>query len=533
MHSNPLGRTLAAMPEPMQTVSKLRNYRFALAFLGILAAGATTMEATAQDDQDPVLNAWSEFPEVVGCAQCHYEVQAASSAPTGPFAKRGDFSRQNELREWVTSDKHAIARLRVEPLGPANQETLRGQIVEKYKIDDPAQTSQWLGESNELSLSICEKIGIDVSNPSGYASFANQCLTCHGGFSGQDVSPPRFESYLSTTNPQPGIDCLYCHQVENFPSSGSTEAAPWIANHFAPGNKRNYPWRILPPEAKAVEGMRDLVTVSKQADLCNDCHIGNINKKMFVTHQMYAAGHPPLPNVELETFSQSMPPHWRTQGDLNQAMKDSLYEGRALYFAANFPGLVAQLPASNKSIDQVFWNTRNMLIGATAAKRRSIELVADAVGSANADGSGDYWGDYALYDCGACHHELRQPSARQQRGYHGAPGRPRLNEWSDAIFGLVANKELESEKSLANAVSAQPFGTKLEVGEKANELVNDLNKAIASLESRIVISAEFAIKQIDAFSQASQDQLLDYGAARQIMWAIMVMKDELANEPES
>src|SRR5205814_2242281 len=35
-----------------------------------------------------------------------------------------------------------------------------------------------------------------------------------------------------------------------------------------------------------------------------------------VTHEMYAAGHPPLPGFELATFSESLPKHWRLMKDV-------------------------------------------------------------------------------------------------------------------------------------------------------------------------------------------------------------------------
>src|SRR5205085_7444380 len=50
---------------------------------------------------------------------------------------------------------------------------------------------------------------------------------------------------------------------------------------------------------------------TNRAALCASCHVGNAAEGKFVTHAMYAAGHPLLPSLEVATFSDEMPRHWQ------------------------------------------------------------------------------------------------------------------------------------------------------------------------------------------------------------------------------
>ena len=58
-------------------------------------------------------------------------------------------------------------------------------------------------------------------------------------------------------------------------------------------------------------GMTDLWDPARRAQLCASCHVGDVREGKVVTHAMYAAGHPPLPGLEVATFSEQMPRHWQ------------------------------------------------------------------------------------------------------------------------------------------------------------------------------------------------------------------------------
>jgi hypothetical protein len=59
-----------------------------------------------------------------------------------------------------------------------------------------------------------------------------------------------------------------------------------------------------------------------QARLCLSCHFGNKDK--FVTHRMMGAGHPRM-SFELDTFSQTQPPHFVADADWER--RKGAYDG--------------------------------------------------------------------------------------------------------------------------------------------------------------------------------------------------------------
>ena len=387
--------------------------RFAIFNLCFALAVALDLPVRGQQTEleDPVVQAWGQLAHMNRCASCHY--RGTEPNPLAPHS--GEFSSQSEARDWVRKDKHAIARRRVEPL-------TRQQLNEELRLLREGglnndEVLQWLGRSNMLSRQICDQLGYDVTNDQGYARFRESCLGCHGGYSeaSQDrqfskTKPGRFQAEVQ----QPGISCNYCHQLGN-------ETA-WIDEHDSPDN-----WRLLSPQKKSQRGMRDLVAFDAQAALCCDCHMGNISQNKFVTHEMYAAGHPPLPSFELQTFCELMPQHWRTPAELYQALNN--FDQRDKYFETNYPWQFGGGEHDSRPGDE-FWKTRKVIAGALQAQQRSLELLVQAADTKR-------WGDYALYDCAACHHELRVDSRRQQVGWPGVPGRPRQPIWPQALADVV------------------------------------------------------------------------------------------------
>lgn len=487
------------------------------------SAAGLVSRAAGQGSDDPVLAAWTAFRDTYSCRRCHYESQPV---PNHRFddtdeLQRGDFSRQNEMYRWVREDKHAIARIRVEPMRPAEIQTERAKISAAFAFADPRGAETWVGPSNLLSRRICDALGIDVERPAGYQQFAAACLTCHGGYDPAAGPQPSFTKADDLTKTQPGISCLACHQEPANP--GATTNA-WILEHASLIDPEQRSWRLLSPQAKAAKGMRDLVTTSKQADLCIDCHVGNLSKGRLVTHAMYAAGHPPLPNFELETFSRAMPQHWRSEDELLAAFEEANYPGKSQYFAVNAPGLTQRVSATGGQLDEIAWKTRRALIGAAAVRRRGAETVVWAAESESA------WGDYALYDCGACHHELRRPSLRQHRGFPGAPGRPRLHEWPDILLQVVgpSSAAAGAQQRLTRTVSAIPFGNAVACRDAALPLVGELQKAIGNIESEVVVGPQHAWRVIQRLSGTPRELLVDYATGRQVMWLMMVAVDDLA-----
>lgn len=460
-------------------------------------------------NKDPVLASWQGFASFE-CASCHFD------GPVQGAGQLGDFCRQVEAAEWVTRDKHAIARRRVEPLTRDEVLAQYQELKARYQWRTPDEVQQWLGASNILSRSICDRLGYDVTTPEGYATFRQNCLTCHGGYTGPHEDAAFARSGVPGSQ-QPGISCMFCHQLGDQrdwldPHDGKTTAP--LAT----------PWRLQSPEEKEKQGFRDLVSTTAQATLCVGCHVGNRADHRFITHDMYAAGHPPLPSFELQTFCQSMPQHWMTSRQLHGNL--ARYPQRDEYFQKNFPELFAAGDAS-AGPDATCWDTRTMLLGALEAQRRSLELVAEAAAS-------NHWGDYALYDCSACHHELREQSPRQSYGSPGVPGRPRAMDWPAALFDVaaslttVADRIAELRSELQAAYDRQPFGEPQTCGPLAQQLIGAIEKAQQELSAR-PMDATLAEHVLLKLAETPKAKLVDYHTARQVVWAMLAIDKELSD----
>ena len=195
------------------------------------------------------------------------------------------------------------------------------------------------------------------------------------------------------------------------------------------------------------------------------CHIGNAAEGKVVTHGMFAAGHPPLPPIEIAQFTKNQPQHWRDSRDVP-------------LFRGNPPKEIQEI-YHLKDLD--FQGTKLALIGNIVALRETLRLVRDRADfkampprwpellHGRSPGANEaknaprlpeqIWPEIAMAhtDCYACHHDLRSPSYRQERGsgYRLSaekliacpPGRPLIRVWPTAL-ALATTEYLESpEKS--------------------------------------------------------------------------------------
>ena len=539
----------ANQPRPAASVSMLPLISLSILATVIFPASVAGQASTAGSDDsarapsieerlsDPVYMAWAGQEKVRQCVICHYSGPNPLEALAGE--KKGGkltaFSRRQELELWLNRDKHTIARRRVEPFeyesvkselialmekldkvanGAADTLEDQGFRIDRERLGLKEFPKEWIGKSNFLSRRICDKLWQEtpVTTAAGYAKFRDNCLTCHGGYQSGDKG---FD-FKGKGEAQIGIDCKHCHQIE--------ENTDWVDAHWkdADDHEKNV-WRLKSPDEKATAGMRHLVGVSGQANLCFDCHIGNRQKGMFVTHEMYAAGHPPLPSVELQTFCREMPQHWQTPKQLYRSLAN--YEGRDQYFETNYPGVNEKV-----AVADTLWQTRKMLIGVLAAQIKTLDLLIDSHDPAKPE----LWADYSLYDCAACHHELRIHSKRQARPYPGAPGRPRRVEWPDALFEVAAlfggHRQLVPDLAQLHAVIAQqPFGDADQVARTARKLRADLVRAQQHAE-RAPLSKPQARQALQFIARISAEKLMTYDSSRQVIWAMNVIASELGDD---
>ncbi len=365
------------------------------------------------------------------------------------------------------------------------------------------------------------------------------CLGCHSmgftrGRTGQDF------------NIKDGVSCDGCHG----PAEG------WYALHSGPFANE---WRTLTGEQKEAYGMRDVRNPVKKAEMCASCHVGSVEEGKVITHAMYAAGHPPLPPFEVETFCKNLPQHWRDRKDVpyfQNPPKNVADKVREIYHMATAPVAQTQLSlvgsaAVLRAQMQVIAERANMNAKTDRAQRwpelalASFELPKDIDPT-------QLWPDLAMShsDCYACHHELVTPSWRQQRGYDlifpggkvvGIPGRVQVRRWPFALAGWGpadswaapgadgkgnAGGLAEKVRALYEVCNIQPYGDPAKVRVAALNLGEWLNNGpIKNLASdRLKTDDLPALVQKLCTSPASE--YADYESARQIASAIRTVVRE-------
>jgi hypothetical protein len=282
---------------------------------------------------------------------------------------------------------------------------------------------------------------------------------------------------------------------------------------------------LLREEKETRFGLRDLWDPVKRADLCCSCHIGDASQGKVVTHEMYAAGHPPLPGFEIVSFSDAMPRHWETlQEKYKRLPKYRDTYNRVYHFGAH------------PELDQV----RLLLISAVIAFRNSVKLIEDHAVAAKAPAGvlpERVWPEFALYDCYACHHDLKDEAWRQQRGFAPGtkPGRPQMRDWSLALIPLtldaiqppkLGEAKLRADYdvkllALRKSFSSTPFGPPAEVADHAHALVQWSDSMLKELQILEVNPASSALLLKEFANRPGKD--LDFDSARQVAWSLRAL----------
>jgi hypothetical protein len=142
--------------------------------------------------------------------------------------------------------------------------------------------------------------------------------------------------------------------------------------------------------------------------------------------------------------------------------------------------------------------------------------------------------DLALFDCSACHHELRRlfpTDARVRRRL--APGRPPPAFWTLAIARQAAGLDPASAetldasvRTLDQAFSRRPLGDWEAIGPAAERLAADCRTLAQSLVTR-PLDEESVNVLLTGLASAARDEDRDYHAARQVAWAMReVLRDQ-------
>lgn len=330
-----------------------------------------------------------------------------------------------------------------------------------------------------------------------------RCLTCHS----VDHEPAAKLHDKKKFDWTRGVSCEACHG----------KADEWIGPHLNPAA-----WLEMSHEKKSRLGLVDLRDPATRAGVCASCHVGNQDQGKFVTHEMYAAGHPPLMPFEPVTFGRDQPAHWRLPEE-NHFLKS--LDPAAAKSRFHFRG-------DESSV------ARSLAIGAVVNLRETARLLAEDAKRATAGPL-----DFAHYDCFSCHHDLESPNRRPAKP--GVPGRPTMRlrgELAEAVLTAAtgdptaANELRQAIDAVRGAFDERPFGSPPAIVQATHRLIALCDGWISRL-AEVRFDKErmqpAITRQILAAGLALGDDGWDYDTAQYFTWAVRALTDyEKADGPK-
>lgn len=451
---------------------------FLLALTSVASRPVQGQPAPAQgNNQGPKA---SQYRGAASCTPCH-------SNPNDPFIRNQgshEFVKLEEGTIWFTQDMHYLAFKSLE---------------------------------TDLGRQMSELLGWDVTHDA-------RCLACHS----LDMSPEiplaeKMKDVEAHYREDQGISCEACHG----PGEG------WYSKH------QDTSWRELSPEVKTEAGQVDLRDPVVRAKKCASCHVGNTKEGKYVTHDMYAAGHPPLPGFEILTFSEDEPSHWWQKQEIRYITE----------LAEKSPEKAWELFHYRPGEDE---QARLLAVGAIISFRETMASLAEEARLCLENGKQTRLIDFAYFDCYGCHHDLEYPSERQERGYSGLPGRPTLRAWPVEMARLTVRHAAEGAggelgmlnddlnaglANLRDALNRISFGDPVEVAASADELVAWSEQAldgIANFRYTPEETRRLVMEIINTGKSVPTDPRLgtiDYEAAQQLASSFNVLRKQLAATP--
>lgn len=488
----------------------------------LLAAGNRTaaepFDLKKQEDKWAAKN--MAYQEAALCMNCH-----AQPNNQGVLDNSLDFVLMTEYSIWKTFDKHAQAYAVLE--GP------QGQAMAKI-------------------------LKTDVTKPEA------GCLSCHAMSTTVGKAPGQ------DTIKYDGVSCGGCH---------GPSLPVWIGKHNQPND--HTAWRLLPAGEKQADGLLDLRDAETKATLCLSCHVGNPAQGKVVSHAMFAAGHPPLPPVEVASFCRNQPQHWRDAIDVPyfQNLEEAKTPGKNWDKAKIKEAKIKAFHLETMRFQQTelaligsvvaLRETMNLVVGRADLKAENAaqlwpELLSNLDGQAAKDANklrglaAENWPEIAMAhsDCYACHHDLKYPGFRQERGFgyqlakrpmiRVTPGRPVIRGWPLALVESAATFAGKPEKvgeleqllrELAAACNSRPFGKPDEIGKVAAKIVTWCNGVIADLQKGELYNEKSArqllLNLCSLYEPGTGEDgkkrppaVPDYEAARQVASAIRMVYRE-------
>jgi hypothetical protein len=410
------------------------------------------------------------FLGVDECLRCHLTGLSESKA-TPPLFKGftsidDQWVRFDEIKIWSTKDKHSQA-----------YSVLLGKQSEKM----------------ERLLGV-QEIHRD-----------KRCLACHSSYPLQamqtDAAGLVNERLALDRKVTLGVSCEGCHG----------NAGGWFHPHQAKA------WRTQSAELKETRyGYYNIHSPVDRAKLCASCHIGSVKQGRIVTHEMYAAGHPPLGAFEIESYLDQMPLHWTRFESKGDKLIGEYTKQTGLKFDS----------------DELY-RTKSLLLGAVISFRESMKLTADlADNTVNAPIEKPHWPELSQFACFACHHDLKVNGWRQNRSMAVTPGRPVLHEWPSALLQVAVQQTRENledfqqrHAAVTNEFSKRPFGKQADLNDPLRKFISQMDTIAIELADTKLDSAA-GLQILTKLAEIGSAQTLDYDAARQVAWALRVVFDE-------
>lgn len=444
---------------------------------------------------------------VKSCSLCHGRPRAVDTDVQQESDVQTEFVRLSEATRWKKFDKHHVAydMVRID--------------LEKSQFDLPEH------ESNKRARDMVFKLGW----ADGDGNFERKCLTCHVGL---ETDADLSNVVSLRTKLQEGVQCEACH--------GPGEKYTQLTEH------PESTWRTKSVEEKALLGMKDLSNSVVTARVCLTCHLGDLPSGRFVTHDMYAAGHPPLPPFDLQTFLDAMPPHWgRVEGDdesrrRGPALQEKPYQnekgtGKSFQYQREYLLTHFAIDPSKSDAEvreeaqRSFERTKRSMIGAMMAQDAALQVLHDASEQPTV------WGDYALFDCMGCHQTLFKDRSRY-RAPGRVPGRPFPPTWltvSDILTGELLPTDPVRTK-LDEAFNRVPFGDRDRFLAESASLRKFLEerKKLALEWSKQIVDAADTKEWVALLIEEQSPKLSDYWVAKQTAWMVQVAVGELVDKKQ-
>lgn len=410
--------------------------------------------------------------------------------------------------------------------GDPELKNARCRMIE-YRIwaeaDPHAQALAWGSKTDKVRPSAAAGRAWEIGRRLGIEDVATspRCVSCHS------VAAPRGTPATADFNPKnEGVNCSACHGAYK----------EWALQHQL--GDADPAWKAKNRRQKWLEfGMIDLWDPVTRSNMCTSCHIGDPQAAKVLTHDMYVAGHPPLPVIETAFFSELEPRHWLPARSRSGAAKGEGGRRAAVRLEETEQALAGGLVALARTME---------LLEADARRRGP---ASDAATRSEAP-------DFARYDCRGCHHDLKRPEDRSESpvAYRGNFGRPPEPAWP-RVSAEIALESLNPQKArdrsaklaalmndLRNAYATDPFGDARRVEPAARSIVEWTRGPLAELTAISAAAAAAApattgpARAIDApeakrilrrLVAAGDRGDLDIDSARGIVWTFATIVQEL------